>query len=42
VVVDGRMTNVYRRDGDSWKMVHHRADTSPAMIEVVRKLPSGG
>lgn len=42
VDIDGRVTNVYRRDGDGWKLVHHHADTSPAMMEVVRKLQAGG
>ena len=42
VDIDGRVTNVYRRDGDGWKLAHHHADTSPAMMEVVRKLQAGG
>lgn len=42
VDIDGRVTNVYRRDGDGWKLVHHHADPSPAMIEAVRKLQAGG
>lgn len=42
VEIDGRVTNVYRRDEAGWKLVHHHADPSPAMIEAVRKLQSGG
>jgi ketosteroid isomerase-like protein len=35
VPIEARVTNVYRREGDGWKMVHHHADLSPAMLEVV-------
>ena len=38
VTVDGRVTNVYRREADGWKIVHHHADISPDMIEAVAKL----
>ena len=41
VDVDGRVTNIYRRGKDGWKLVHHHADTSPAMMDVVRKLQGG-
>lgn len=30
-----RVTNVYRRRGGEWKMVHHHTDTDPDMKEVV-------
>jgi len=33
-----RVTNVYRREGGQWKMVHHHTDVSPAMVEVLRRL----
>jgi len=33
-----RVTNIYRKEGGTWKVVHHHTDTSPAMIEVLQKL----
>lgn len=33
-----RVTNVYRRHEGTWKIVHHHADLSPAMIEILGKL----
>ncbi len=38
VPVDGRVTNIYRREAGQWKLVHHHADTSPAMVAVIHKL----
>ena len=35
-----RVTNIYKRDGRNWKIVHHHTDLSPEMIDVVRKLPA--
>ena len=35
-----RVTNVYKRDGRNWKIVHHHTDLSPEMIDIVRKLPA--
>jgi len=32
-----RVTNVYRREGGQWKMVHHHTDTSPAMVDILRR-----
>ncbi|MEM7121172.1 MAG: nuclear transport factor 2 family protein [Pseudomonadota bacterium] len=40
VPVEYRVTNVYRRRDDGWKMVHHHTDTSPALIETLRGLTS--
>jgi ketosteroid isomerase-like protein len=37
--LDHRVTNIYRREGGSWKMVHHHTDVSPAMLEVLARLP---
>jgi ketosteroid isomerase-like protein len=31
-----RVTNVYRREGGRWKIVHHHVDVSPAMIDALR------
>jgi ketosteroid isomerase-like protein len=33
-----RVTNIYKKDGGTWKMVHHHTDLSLAMIEVLQKL----
>ena len=33
-----RVTNVYRRAADGWKIVHHHTDPSPEMQEAVSKL----
>ena len=33
-----RVTNIYQREGGTWKIVHHHTDLSPAMVEVLHKL----
>lgn len=33
-----RVTNIYQREAGGWKMVHHHAETSPAMLEVLKQL----
>jgi ketosteroid isomerase-like protein len=33
-----RVTNIYRREGGEWRMIHHHSDTSPAMVAVLGKL----
>jgi ketosteroid isomerase-like protein len=38
VAIEHRVTNVYRREVGGWKIVHHHADVSPAMLEVVSRL----
>ena len=38
VTIDQRVTNVYRREGGQWKMVHHHSDLSPAMLAIVQRL----
>jgi len=35
-----RVTNIYQKDGGTWKMVHHHTDVAPAMVEVLQKLKS--
>jgi ketosteroid isomerase-like protein len=38
VSIDWRVTNIYRREGGEWKMVHHHADVSPAVVEALEHL----
>jgi ketosteroid isomerase-like protein len=38
VSIDWRVTNIYRREGGEWKMVHHHADVSPAVVEALERL----
>jgi len=38
VKAEHRVTNIYKKEGGNWKMVHHHTDLSPAMIEVLQKL----
>jgi hypothetical protein len=33
-----RVTNIYQKEGGTWKIVHHHSDLSPAMVEVLKKL----
>lgn len=40
VTLDHRVTNVYRREAGSWKIVHHHTDVSPAMLDVLQRLQS--
>ncbi len=32
------MTNIYRREAGEWKLVHHHADISPAMLGILERL----
>lgn len=38
IAAECRVTNVYRREGGAWKIVHHHTDLSPAMIDALRDL----
>jgi ketosteroid isomerase-like protein len=40
VVIEQRVTNVYRREAGAWKIVHHHTDISPAMLETLSRLQS--
>ena len=33
-----RATNVYRREGGQWRLVHHHTDVSPAIVDTLRRL----
>jgi ketosteroid isomerase-like protein len=38
IEIEHRVTNVYRREGGQWKMVHHHTDVAPAMVDLLRRL----
>ena len=38
VAIDQRVTNIYRQEGGSWKIVHHHTDLSPGMLAVLARL----
>ncbi len=38
ITIEHRVTNIYQRFADGWKLIHHHTDTSPAMLEVLGKL----
>lgn len=38
VSLEHRVTNIYKREAGSWKLVHHHTDTSPGMLDVVSRL----
>lgn len=38
VAINQRVTNIYRRENGTWKIVHHHADLSPAMLEILGRL----
>ncbi|WP_159521199.1 YybH family protein [Sunxiuqinia indica] len=33
-----RVTNIYRKENGSWKIVHHHTDLAPEMLEILHKL----
>ena len=38
VNIEHRVTNIYQREGGTWKLIHHHTDTSPAMLAVISRL----
>jgi ketosteroid isomerase-like protein len=38
VSIEQRVTNIYRREAGAWKIVHHHADISPAMLDILSRL----
>jgi ketosteroid isomerase-like protein len=37
ISIEHRVTNVYRREADGWKLVHHHTDISPGMVEILQR-----
>ena len=42
LAIEHRVTNVYRREDGTWKMVHHHTDLSPAMMGLLASLQAKG
>ena len=38
VSLSHRVTNIYRKEAEGWRIVHHHTDTAPAMLDVLSKL----
>jgi ketosteroid isomerase-like protein len=38
VGINQRVTNVYQRENNGWKIIHHHTDLSPAMMDVLSRL----
>ena len=38
VDIEQRVTNIYRREPEGWKIVHHHTDISPAMLDLLSRL----
>ncbi len=38
VSIEHRVTNIYRKEGGAWKIVHHHTDIAPQMIEVLKRV----
>ncbi len=36
--IDQRVTNVYQRQGGTWKLAHHHTDLSPDLLDILEKL----
>lgn len=41
VSFEHRATNIYRKQGGEWKMVHHHVDLDPTVEEIVARLMGG-
>ena len=38
VEIDDRVTNIYRRESGTWKIVHHHTDIAPEMLDLLNRL----
>jgi len=38
IAIDHRVTNIYRKVDGQWKLIHHHADTAPAMLDLLQRL----
>lgn len=41
IKIDQRVTNIYHKEDGSWKLIHHHADISPAMVELISSMQPG-
>jgi len=41
VAYDERATNIYRREGGAWKLVHHHSDLVPGMQAAMERMMAG-
>jgi len=37
--IEARVTNIYRREADGWKIVHHHTDVSSVMLDALNRSP---
>lgn len=42
IQIEHRATNIFRREGRSWKLVHHHTDLAPALREKAGMADQGG
>lgn len=38
IAIEQRVTNIYRREAEGWKIVHHHTDVNPAMVALLTRL----
>jgi ketosteroid isomerase-like protein len=38
IAIDHRVTNIYQRESGGWRIVHHHADVSAAMLDTFNRL----